>query len=201
MFQRCGHQSQRTTYTFESFHTKFKNNLNHSHLNSYALVEAIKTVEIDACIAIKSSKNLKHYTKKVQDIATILGKFTKIKQISRPKRFARPKGRNICTLLPWLGRLVSCIGGVRTSSPDQFENTLNVRVLTSSTMLIHISLTIGPVMVSTEIVGLHFWGLFGRPVVFSLSPTRVCSARKAKRRVHKIGIGWASGPRQHKVFS
>lgn len=50
-----------------------------------------------------------------------------------------------CTLLPWLGRLVICIGGVRTSSPEQLDNPLNVGVGTSSAMLLQIPLTIGPV--------------------------------------------------------
>lgn len=62
MLQRCGHQSQYRPS--ESFHAKFKNNFNHSHLNRYALVEAIKTVQIDACVTIRSSKNLKALYKK-----------------------------------------------------------------------------------------------------------------------------------------
>ncbi|XP_054276641.1 uncharacterized protein LOC128995650 [Macrosteles quadrilineatus] len=54
--------SERTTNACESFHAKFSRNFTHPHPNIFIFVEAIKEVQIDTSIGIRSSKTPRKIT-------------------------------------------------------------------------------------------------------------------------------------------
>ena len=79
--------SERTTNACESFHAKFGRHFYHPHSNIFVFIEAIKSVQIDTYIGIRSSTTPRkitngRYKKRLQFLENLHKKYT-AKQITR----------------------------------------------------------------------------------------------------------------------
>lgn len=91
MWASASLSSERSTNACESFHAKFRKNFNHPHPNIYVFIEAIKNVQIDSYIAIRSAAKprtiLNKYKKRLQYLENLQKKYRSTDPKEKISRF------------------------------------------------------------------------------------------------------------------